>query len=59
MPDDKNIEKGSIPENNQNEIVEPKSFEKNNNPMDEFASGLPSWDLTPPLMVIKRVKRNI
>lgn len=27
--------------------------------LDEFASALPQWDLLPPAMVIRRVKRNI
>ncbi len=26
---------------------------------DEFASGLPGWDLVPPQMIVRRVKRSI
>lgn len=26
---------------------------------DEFASAFPSWDLTPPAVVVKRVRRKI
>lgn len=27
-------------------------------PIEEFAKGLPEWDLKPPHMVIRRVKRK-
>ena len=27
-------------------------------PIAEYAKGLPDWDLTPPQMVIRRVKRK-
>lgn len=27
--------------------------------LDEFASNLPDWNLLPPQMIIKRVRRNI
>lgn len=48
---------------NNNEIVnERKSSienQSNNNIEDQFASALPEWNLVPPAIVIKRVKRSI
>jgi len=49
---------------NNNEIVNERktsieNHSNNNNIEDQFASALPEWNLVPPAIVIKRVKRSI
>lgn len=51
------IVRRSSVENKEKGSFEQKSSLNSNQQLDEFASGLPSWDLVPPQMVIKRVKR--
>lgn len=48
---------------NNNQIVLKANLDSANNSveeeMSEFASGLPGWDLLPPQVIVRRVKRNI
>lgn len=42
-----------------NKPVEEEKSSVQVKPIDEFASAFPEWDLVPPAVVVKRIRRNI